>query len=63
MTDNRHMTVFLPDLTEHDVMDIARLLTAISDAFIDHHQTQLQRQCCLDQPDLFEAVEDERTPF
>jgi|GEM_PF-6650857 len=63
MSENRHMTVILPELTHNDVVDIARVLSAISDAFIEHHQNQLSRQCRLDQPDLFEVLEEEELPF
>ena len=62
MNNARQMIVNLPVLTDNDVVDMIRVLTVITDAFIEHHQVQLQQQMHSDQPDLFEG-EDELAPF
>ncbi len=62
MNNAKQMIVNLPVLTDNDVVDMIRVLTVITDAFIEHHQTQLQRQMRSEQPDLFEG-EDELAPF
>ncbi len=62
MNNAREMIVNLPVLTDNDVVDMIRVLTVITDAFIEHHQIQLQQQLRSEQPDLFES-EDESEPF
>ncbi len=62
MNNAREMIVNLPELTDNDVVDMIRVLTVITDAFIEHHQIQLQQQLRSEQPDLFES-EDESEPF
>ena len=62
MNNARQMIVNLPVLTDNDVVDMIRVLSVITDAFIEHHQVQLQQQLHSDQPDLFED-EDELAPF
>ncbi len=62
MNNARQMIVNLPVLTDNDAVDMIRVLTVITDAFIEHHQVQLQQQLRSDQPDLFE-YEDELAPF
>lgn len=62
MNNARQMIVNLPELTNNDVVDMIRVLTVITDAFIEHHQTQLQQQLRSEQADLF-ASEDESEPF
>ena len=62
MNNARQMIVNLPVLTDNDVVDMIRVLSVITDAFIEHHQAQLQQQLLSDQPDLFEG-EDELAPF
>ena len=62
MNNARQMIVNLPVLTDNDVVDMIRVLTVITDAFIEHHKSQLERQVHSEQPDLFEG-EDEVAPF
>ena len=62
MNNARQMIVNLPELTNNDVVDMIRVLTVITDAFIEHHQTQLQQQLRSEQADLF-GSEDESEPF
>ena len=56
----RQLTVDLPDLTQSDLIDIARVLQSLTDAFIAHHQHALQcQQRAEQQLALFEAIGDE----
>ncbi len=63
MNNARQMIVNLPELTDSDVVDMIRVLTVITDAFIAHHQVQLRQQLCSEQPDLFDVNEEESAPF
>ena len=63
MNNSRQMIVNLPVLTNNDVVDMIRVLTVITDAFVEHHQVQLQQQLRSDQPDLFNDYEEESAPF
>ncbi len=57
MKNPRQMIVNLPVLSDNGVVDMVRGLTVITDAFIVHHQVQLQHQLCSEQPDLFNGDE------
>lgn len=60
----RQLVVDLPDLSHSDLIDIVRLLQAITDAFINHHQLHLQQQCQHEQQlELFYSTDEERAPF
>ena len=63
MNNARQMIVNLPVLTNNDVVDMVRVLTVITDAFIEHHQVQLQQQLRSEQPDLLDALEEDSAPF
>ena len=63
MNNARQMIVNLPVLTNNDVVDMVRVLTVITDAFIEHHQVQLQQQLRSEQPDLLDAFEEDSAPF
>ena len=41
----RQLVIELPDLRHSDLLDMVRLLQAITNAFTAHHQSQLQQQC------------------
>jgi len=56
----RRLVIDLPDLAQTDLVDMVRVLTAITDAFITHHQAQLQQQCQAEhQLNLFEPRDDD----
>jgi len=57
---HRQLTIELPDLSQSDLIDIARLLQSLTDAFIAHHQHALQcQQRAEQQLALFEAIDEE----
>lgn len=58
------LVVDLPDLRHSDLVDMARLLQAITNAFSTHHQAALQQQCQHEQQlELFNSVDDQQNPF
>lgn len=60
----RQLVIDLPDLTGSDLIDMVRVLQAITDAFIAQHQVALQRQQRQErQLELFLAGEDQQIPF
>ena len=63
MNNARQMIVNLPVLNDNDVVDMIRVLTVITDAFIEHHQIQLHQQMRSDQLDLLDELEEESAPF
>ncbi len=63
MNNTRQMIVELPELTDNDVVDMIRVLTVITEAFIVHHQVQLQQKLRSEQPDLFDGSGEESAPF
>ena len=63
MNQTRQMIVNLPELTDNDVVDMIRVLSVITDAFVAHHQVQLQQQLRSEQPDLFDDIVEEPAPF
>lgn len=56
----RQLVIDLPDLRHSDLLDMVRLLQAITNAFTAHHQSQLQQQY-EQQLELF--VDDQQKPF
>lgn len=60
----RQLLIDLPDLTHSDLVDTVRLLSAITDAFINHHQAALQQQCRHEQQlELFNSMDEEHSVF
>ena len=64
MSNHRQMIVNLPDLTDYDVVDMSRVLTAIADAFTEKHRNQIEQQQMTNQMHLpLEEIENEKPPF
>jgi hypothetical protein len=62
---HRQLTIELPDVSQSDLIDIARVLQSFTDAFIAHHQHELLcQQRAEQQLALFEVIDDEdNAPF
>lgn len=61
---DRKLVVDLPDLSHSDLIAMVRILQAITNAFITHHQAALQQQCQHEQQlELFNPVDDPQKPF
>jgi hypothetical protein len=56
---NNQLTIDLPDLRCCDQIEITRVLQALTDAFVGHHQHAIAQQAELDrQITLFESIQE-----
>lgn len=57
---HRQLTIDLPDLSQSDLIDLTRVLQSLTDAFIAHHQRELQSQQQAEQQlALFELTDEQ----
>ena len=63
MKNPDQMRVMLPALASSDILDMLRVLQAITEAFEAHHREQLLQHCRSEQPDLFDSIDEDIAPF